>query len=93
MSLPIQPLGFANKLTKRYFINLPDGVYLVSCIGNPLGGPAFAELVLPRNKREEQWKRIKEARCDGRNCATFRSKEHYQGCLKPSVVVSVPPRE
>jgi len=81
MSLPIEPLSFGIKLTKKNFMRLPEGVYLVSSVLNPPSGPVFAEVVLPPEQRAEQWKRIKEARCDGRNCATFRSEEHHKALM------------
>ena len=45
------------KLTKKYFMELPEGVYLVSNVYEDNNTPAYADEVPPLFKREEQWKK------------------------------------
>ena len=70
------------KLTKKYFADLPDGVFLVcSCGMSPLE-PSFAEYVVPAAQRADQWLKIKEARIDQRHCDVYTSKEDFEEYLK-----------
>jgi len=75
-------LFLAKKLTKSFFMELSDGVFLVcSCGMSPLE-PSFAEYVLPFAQRGEQWLRIKEARVDQRHCDVYEKKEDFEEFLK-----------
>jgi len=62
-----QPLKSDAKLTKKYYMGLPDGVFLVSSVGGftPFDRD-FAESVVPSAERNAQWQRICEKRVDGR---------------------------
>lgn len=53
----INPIQSAT-LTKRFFLSLPAGVFLVSnCMRSPVE-PVFAETVQPANARQSQWQSI-----------------------------------
>jgi hypothetical protein len=65
------------KLTKRYFMELPEGVYLVSNVYEDNNTPAYADEVLPLFKREEQWKKIVKSYADQRLCNVFNNKKEY----------------
>jgi hypothetical protein len=66
------------RLSKRLLMGLPDGVFLVSGVGESPWEPTFAEDVAPVNQREEQWKRILQARVNHRNCTVFKSRSDYK---------------
>jgi hypothetical protein len=68
------------KLTKKFFKELPAGVWLVSNCNSPhTNVPLFEDYVLTgRNERERQWERIKDADADQRNCHVFGSVEEYK---------------
>ena len=61
-----------HKLTRKYLMSLPEGVYLVSNIfpTNPMQS-RFAEKVAPPNLRKDQWNRIIKADVHQRLCSCF----------------------
>lgn len=70
------------KLSKKVFMELPTGTYLVSNCYKPIGlnrlAPAFTETVAPPAEREVQWRRIRDAGTDHRLCFIYRSLEDYE---------------
>jgi hypothetical protein len=76
-----QPLG-SHKLTKKFFMSLPAGVYVVSNCYDTLGPghatPVFNEYVAPQEERKSQWDRIKAAYADQRLCDVYCSAEDYK---------------
>jgi hypothetical protein len=77
MSVDIQKtLGV--KLTKKFFMDLPEGVYLVSNVYEDKKNiPAYADKVGPLFKREEQWEQIVKTYADQRLCNVFKTKKDY----------------
>jgi hypothetical protein len=73
MSKPIM----AGKLTKKFFMNMAEGQYLVSNIGYTPVRPILAESVVEFNLREFQWKRIVEVGANHRLCYVFKSQGEY----------------
>jgi hypothetical protein len=71
-----------NKLTKKYLMSLPEGVYLVSNIypNNPMQS-RFAEKVTPPNLRKDQWDRIIKADVHQRLCDIFETEDEYKKWL------------
>lgn len=70
------------RLTKKFLMGLPEGLYLVS---NMILGPdksIFSEKVAPLSEREEQWKRIAKVGADQRLCYVYRTEDDYQAHLK-----------
>jgi hypothetical protein len=65
------------KLTKKYFMELPEGVYLVSNVYEDNNMPAYEDEVSPLLKREEQWGKIVESYADQRLCNVFKTKTDY----------------
>lgn len=65
------------KLTKTFFNLLEDGVFLASSVGDEYACPSFAEIVEPKDHRDEQWQRIKNVRADQRQCNVFKDKESF----------------
>ncbi len=73
-------LLFNEKLTKKFFMQLPEGLYLVSNVHQGTTydhRPAFEGVVGPLSKREQQWREIKEVSADRRLCEVFESREKY----------------
>ena len=64
----------SGKLTKRFLMDLPEGLFLVSNIGFDRFNPGFAEDLSPPSLRMEQWERIVKAGTDQRLCHIFRTK-------------------
>jgi len=70
-----------NKLTKKYLMSLPEGVYLVSNIlKNPMQS-CFAEKVAPLNLRKDQWNRIIKADVQQNLCHVFKTEDEYKKWL------------
>lgn len=67
-----------NKLTKAFFMHLPEGVYLCSGCHDQNHLPVFAEFVVESGEaRKIQWELIKTSQADQRNCYAFQSREEY----------------
>jgi hypothetical protein len=62
----------SGKLTKKIFLTLPAGKYLVSntCIDTK-GTPLFAEYIADLEDREKQWRRIVASKSNGRKFMLF----------------------
>lgn len=80
------------KLTKKYFMELPDGLFIISNRFTPgfrpiysdkviETRPIYAETVTRLSEREGQWKEIVKARVDQRICRVFKTKQHYKAWL------------
>lgn len=73
------------KLTKRFFMSLPVGAYLVSnhCIVLKSGciTPVFYEYVARREEREAQWNRVRTVGAAQRICDVYRSSEDCKQAL------------
>jgi len=95
-----QPLG-CHKLTKKFFMSLPAGVYVVSNCYDTLGlgcaTPVFNEYVAQREERKAQWDQIKAVGADQRLCDVYRSAEDYKKIVQsrtaqspgyPSILIS-----
>lgn len=65
------------KLSKKYLMELEEGLFLMSNVLYSPTNPCFAEAVAPLSEREAQWKRIKEARANNRNCTILKSKSDF----------------
>lgn len=81
-----QPL-YSERLSKKFFMSLPAGLYLTSNVGLAPSQPIFAELVEPLEKREAQWKQIKELRVDNQLCGVFQTATDF---IKFSLEVRYP---
>jgi hypothetical protein len=65
------------KLTKKFLMNLPSGIYLMSNMVAPDRDSVFREYVLsPLSEREKQWQRIKLAGADNHLCRLFKTENH-----------------
>ena len=76
-----------NKMSKRFLMSLPESAYIVSGVGSKIKGkivPEIAEHVLPIEKRELQWKKIKEAWCNNRAFNVFKNKQDWERYKKES---------
>jgi hypothetical protein len=64
------------KLTKKFLMGLPNGVYLMSNMAATLNKSIFGEYVIsPVAEREKQWARIKLAGADNRLCRIFKTEK------------------
>jgi hypothetical protein len=72
----------SGKLTKKFYIGLPDGVFLVCSAGMSPLEPSFAEYVAIDIDRPVQWNRIREARADQIECHVYQTKEDFEEYLK-----------
>jgi len=80
-------------LTKKFFMSLPNGVFIVSNIGAP-EQPRCAEHVLsPASEREKQWERIVLRGCSNRLCWVFKNEEEAMTYLRPLKSKEPPPPE
>ena len=80
---------YRQKLTKRFFMSLPEGMYLSSNTYMYRGRPRFSEEVSPPSEREQQWQRILIAGANGRLCNVFASEADfcaYNSSLNPSLI-------
>lgn len=75
----------SQKLTKRFFMNLTEGLYLSSNTYIYRGCPAFSERVAPSHSREQQWRRIISAAANGRLCNVFVSKAELTHTIHPCI--------
>ena len=81
----MQPVQYC-QLTRRLLSSLQMGQHIVSNVyERDEGGhnrPAFRESVAPPEARDEQWKRIKSAHADGRQCAVLAGESDYEEFAK-----------
>jgi len=81
----MKPVQYS-QLTRRFLFSLQTGQHIVSNIYEQDEGgrnrPAFRESVAPHEARDEQWKRIKSAYADGRQCAVLASESDYEEFAK-----------
>ena len=74
------------KLSKKLFMELPTGAYLVSNCYRPVGprrlAAAVTESVAPPAEREVQWRHIKDMNADHRLCFIYRGLEDYEQSLQ-----------
>jgi len=75
-----------HKLTKKFFMNLSEGLYVVSNVYDTLGPncatPIFNEYVVQRDERKAQWDKIKSVGADQRLCDVYRSAEEYKKVMQ-----------
>lgn len=75
-----EPLIIA-KLTKKFFMQLPEGLYLVSNLyPNPMQS-LFEEEISPSTVRDQQWKKIVLAGVHQRFCCIYQNREEYVAWL------------
>ena len=70
------------KLTKKFLMELPNNVYLVSNCFLEKGISVYEDKIVPVSKRDSQWKKIVEASADQRSCYIFKSKTDYKKWFK-----------
>jgi hypothetical protein len=69
------------KLTKRFFLELPEGVFLVSNVFKDRMVPYFAEKISVIPDREKQWIKITELGVEQRLCYIFKDRHHFEKWL------------
>jgi|BarGraNGADG00211_3_1021988.scaffolds.fasta_scaffold62740_1 hypothetical protein len=64
------------KLTKKFLMSLPKGIYLMSNLVGQDRDSVFREYVLsPLSEREKQWQKIKLAGADNCLCRLFKTED------------------
>jgi hypothetical protein len=80
------------KLTKKFSMGLPKGVFIMSNIGDAPGQPTCFESVLSSaSEKEEQWKRIVLRGCNNRLCWVFKNEKEAMTYLSSLYKESPPP--
>jgi hypothetical protein len=82
MPAQLHPEPQDGKLTKKYFMSLPTGVYLVSNVGESPWEPSFAGYVAPVHVREKQWQQLRDLRVDRRACHIFENRAAFDAWLE-----------
>jgi hypothetical protein len=82
----IEPI-MSRKLTKKFFMELPENVYIVSNLFIQKDVSLYDDKVASVSKREIQWKKIVETSVDQRKCHIFRNKADYKKWLKQLVEI------
>ena len=77
------------KLTKKFFMSLDEGVFLVSSchemVDSQTYTPCFYEYIVPLEKRPEQWQKIKEVRADQRECSIYSNMGEFKRALQKNI--------
>jgi hypothetical protein len=71
------------KLTKKFFMTLKTGHYLVSNIMISPLEPIFAETVETDEGKIRQWKRITTCKVQNRQCYVFKNKADHRSFFAP----------
>lgn len=66
------------KLTKKFFMELPEGLYLASNLLKYPYRSSFAEKIASLDEREQQWRRIVNAGVSQKLCRAFKNRKHYR---------------
>jgi hypothetical protein len=77
------------KLTKRFFMAAPEGLFLASNCMTPRGQTIFGEVIAPVANRQEQWDRIVAVGASQRLCRVFRTSVDYLGWF---AILFAPPK-
>jgi hypothetical protein len=72
---------FREKLTKTFFMQLPEGLYLASNVHDDRFQSIFEEEIAALDQRREQWKRIVSVRASQKLCCVFKTKNDYETWL------------
>jgi hypothetical protein len=66
------------KLSKKFFLELKEGLFLASNCFNEKDRPIFAEEVWPLTVREMQWQMIVDCGANHRFCEVFESRAAFE---------------
>ena len=66
------------KLTKKFYMQLPEGLYLVTNIHDTRFQARFAEEIVGLDLRGNQWKEIVAAGVSQTLCYVFKTKKDYE---------------
>lgn len=72
------------RLTKKFLMELKEGMFIASKTVDEGNTPVFSEYVSPLSEREEQWKKIVIASANQRVCQVFENEEAYKVYLNQS---------
>ena len=80
----VEPI-IRGKLTRKLFMTLEPGYYLVSNIIISPSEPIFAEIVEPEKRKMAQWGRITASGANNRICSVFENKTDYECYIAPAL--------
>lgn len=69
---------YRDKLTKKFFMQLPEGLYLVSNTHENRFQSKFAEEIAAFDQKRNQWKKIVAAGVSQTLCYVFKTKKDYE---------------
>ena len=69
------------KLTKKFFMAAPEGLFLASNCMTPRGQTIFGEVIAPVEDRQRQWDRVVAVGASQRLCRVFRTSADYRGWM------------
>ena len=69
---------YRDKLTKKFFMQLPEGLYLVSNTHENRFQSKFAEEIAAFDQKRNQWKKIVAAGVSQALCYVFKTKKDYE---------------
>ena len=78
-------------LTKKLFMGLPEGVFIMSNIMDAPGHPTCFESVSSASERGNQWERIVLRGCNNRFFWVFKNEEEAMAYLNSRFKESPPP--
>ena len=81
------------RLTKKFFLSLPEDVFIMSNIFNHPGQPTYFKPISQAAEREKQWKEIVSFKCDRRICTVFKNGEEANTYLSDLYKRTPPPPE
>ncbi|GEM_PF-3210295 len=73
------------KLTKKFYLQIPSGLYLVSNICWTPYSPVFGEKVVKDADREKQWKRIVDCGAAQKMCHIFANQKEHKNWVKKAL--------
>ena len=79
----------SGKLTKRFFMGLREGLYVVSNGGRSPARPCFEGYTAPPEKREKQWQSIRATGADNNLCRVFGSRRDYDAYMGPLLLAYI----
>ena len=69
---------YREKLTKKFYMQLPEELYLVSNIHDTRFQARYAEETAGLDQKENQWKKIVAAGVSQTLCYVFKTKKDYE---------------
>jgi hypothetical protein len=79
----------SGKLTKRFFMGLSQGLYVVSNKGRSPIRSCFDEYAASPARREKQWQKIRSRGAQNNLCRVFASRKDYDAYMGPLLLAYI----